>query len=511
MAKINKVLCALALVLAAVLVFLYAMEYYDFTFIKRPSAEEGSAPPETTPPDTTSPPTTEPAVTEPPVLNPPSTGDTEQVIDPREFLDLDEAGLRGYYITSNPYSAANTIIAELRTKLEISNAYSIRKRTVNKETLIYEREDGEAILDIIPTEESRPTLEAYMGFILADNGETIDVYDPYGRWLNAYDPNVFEIAYKRDSEGNPLYRQLYYYKATTADGSQSAYFKDFNYFYMADNGVIYNSDYNNVTENRGVMFDYPASLGISTDGMGRICEYNRVIRKNLRGWLETFFKCKWTITRDGSPINNTTYSVAYPYSEGYACVADEDGLMYFIDKYGNKTFETKKLYWSSGDRYVVDRLLMPLDETTALGCYYFDHGLVKARRQIYDYYQLEDWNYMYVMSDEYVMLRTDGTEFPIPANYKVQSYSDGVILLEKNGKYGYMDYTGAWLNVPEYDDAEPFSEGLAACKKDGKWGMIDTTGKTVLPFIYDHIQSASSGVIVAHSSYGWNTYIKMTK
>ena len=84
-------------------------------------------------------------------------------------------------------------------------------------------------------------------------------------------------------------------------------------------------------------------------------------------------------------------------------------------------------------------------------------------------------------------------------------------LCEKNGVYGYMDYTGAWLNSPDYEDARYFMEGLAPCKKDGKWGMIDTKGNTVLPFVYDYIQPTSSGIIIAHSENGWNTYMKMAK
>ena len=184
--------------------------------------------------------------------------------------------------------------------------------------------------------------------------------------------------------------------------------------------------------------------------------------------------------------------------------------MYFVNDQGKRTFETKKEYVISG-RYVVDQLLLPLDETTALGCYYYEYGLVKARRQIYDYYQLEDWDLMYIMSDEYVMLYTDGSEFPVPTGYSVKTYSNGVMLLEKNGTFGYMDYTGAWLNSPDYEDARYFMEGLAPCKKNGKWGMIDTAGRTVLPFVYDYIQPTSSGVIVTHSGNGWNVYMKMAK
>lgn len=510
MAKLKKVLPFIALALAAALVFLYALEYYDFTFIKRPmhSADEGNV--TTTPEVTTEAPVTEPVATEPPATEAPVTEEPQPEIDPSSFLDVNAAGAEGYYLTTLPYTS-DMIIAELRLRLEGTDEFSLRTRTWNKPTYAYEYENGEAELRWTPTEEAMPALEAYMGYIFADAGDRVFVYDSYGRHLNYFNPNAFEFAYKRDKLGNPLFRQAYNYTVTTEDGSESATFKDFDYFYMGADGGIYQSGYNNAAENRGVMADYPAYFGTTEGSLGRKCVFNRVVQKTAKGKLKSFIRTRWNITWGGEPINDITYYSLFPYSEGYACVTDEEGVMYFVDQNGNKTFETKKEYWSAGDRYVVERLLLPLDETTALGCYYYEHGLVKARRQIYDYYQLDDWDIMFIMSDEYVMLYTDGTEFPVPAGYDVKTYSDGVILLEKNGTFGYMDYTGAWLNTPDYEDAEPFYEGLAACKKNGRWGVIDTKGNTVIPFMYDYIQSASSGIIIAHSENGWNTYMKMMK
>ena len=43
----------------------------------------------------------------------------------------------------------------------------------------------------------------------------------------------------------------------------------------------------------------------------------------------------------------------------------------------------------------------------------------------------------------------------------------------------------------KYDDALDFSEGLAGVKQNGKWGFIDKTGAEVIPFIYDVVQPFS--------------------
>ena len=511
MSKKKTVIAIAVLGIAVLLVILYAMEYYDFTFIKRPDKPVSS---ETTAPvtdaQTTAPAVTEPVVTEPPATEPLVTTEPEPVIDPTTFPDADAAGAEGYYLTDKPYTDG-MILSELRLRLETTNEFSLRNRNWNKPTYQYEHANSAAELAWTPTEEAITALEAYMGYIFSDSGENMYIYDAYGRHLNYFNPNAYEFAYKRDRSGNPLMRKAYTYTASTKDGTQSATFKDFNYFYMDASGNIIKSGYNDAAEDRGLMADYPAYYGTSDMGLGRECTYNRVVQKTVKGKLKSFVRTRWNLTWQGKKFDDNVYYSLFPFSEGCASVTNHEDIMYFINEKGNKVFETKREYVEPGGRYVVEQLLQPLDETTALGCYYYEHGLVKARRQIYDFYQLKDWDIMYVMSDEYVMLYKDGSLFPTPANYTDKTYSDGVILLEKNGNYGYMDYTGAWLNSPDYEDAKYFAEGLAACKKDGRWGLIDTKGNTVLPFVYDYIQPTSSGVIITHSSNGWNVYLKMAK
>ena len=112
------------------------------------------------------------------------------------------------------------------------------------------------------------------------------------------------------------------------------------------------------------------------------------------------------------------------------------------------------------------------------------------------------------------MMDKNGKEFPLPEGYDIVSYSDGVILLTRDGKYGYMDYTGAWIAQPIYDFAQPFYEGLAVVGfGEGDRLMIDTEGNIVIPMgAYDYISNASSGVIAAwRDGHGWDILHKMAK
>lgn len=57
---------------------------------------------------------------------------------------------------------------------------------------------------------------------------------------------------------------------------------------------------------------------------------------------------------------------------------------------------------------------------------------------------------------------------------------DGLGLVRKFGKYGYIDKTGKTLIETQFDDALSFSEGLAGVMKDGKCGFIDKQGKMTI-------------------------------
>ena len=47
-------------------------------------------------------------------------------------------------------------------------------------------------------------------------------------------------------------------------------------------------------------------------------------------------------------------------------------------------------------------------------------------------------------------------------------------------KYGYIDKSGKVVIEPQFDYVRDFSEGLAVVEKDGKWGVIDKNGKVVI-------------------------------
>lgn len=202
--------------------------------------------------------------------------------------------------------------------------------------------------------------------------------------------------------------------------------------------------------------------------------------------------------RSGNVVIEPIYGLAYTFSEnGLAAVVDyESGALLFINKNGQQVINPYGNILYPADRNkrpVYDGYFLPeiLDDS-CIGMFYFDHGLVMVRRCQYDYYKET-----VLVSDELELIYANGKEYPIPESYKLISYSEGVMLLEKDGYYGLLSYTGKWIAQPIYTYAEPFKNGLAVIgHENGKKGMIDISGETVLPIVFDYISGCSDGLVL---------------
>ncbi|MCX7696935.1 MAG: WG repeat-containing protein, partial [Bacteroidales bacterium] len=86
----------------------------------------------------------------------------------------------------------------------------------------------------------------------------------------------------------------------------------------------------------------------------------------------------------------------------------------------------------------------------------------------------------------------------------VSSFSEGLALVQLNGKYGFIDKSGKEVITFKYDVAYDFSEGLARVILNKKWGFIDKSGKEVIPFKYDWAKDFSEGLALVklNDKYG---------
>jgi len=67
--------------------------------------------------------------------------------------------------------------------------------------------------------------------------------------------------------------------------------------------------------------------------------------------------------------------------------------------------------------------------------------------------------------------------------YYYRSYpKQPLLLVQLDGKWGYVNQEGEWVIQPQYQRAYLFHEGLAAVTQEDWCGFIDETGEVVLQF-----------------------------
>lgn len=489
----------------------------------------------------------------------------EGVIDAYTDLPLStELAAQGYKPSDGVFSDSYKF-AQLVTSYELPKYFTYSTKTYDKTVAEYYDDGTEATTKVETVTEARMGIELYMGYIRINDLGTVYLAGPNGTLLTKYDDSKYIPAFTRDKEGRPLFYKTYEYeveyptalgkedeegnKEWTKKGKLKLEGKEY-YYLAADGRTFKKSDYNDATDNRGLYFDYPAYYGVTTkeDSKKQLQRYYKettevitlVGKKNKKTtktttvtpsilWL--YYELKDKKFDPDAETTEYPYVAAYNYSEGYAVVKKDfywthkpedkkkDPVKYtsreltVIDETGKQKLKSRKGFLTSLNWFANEFYCDPLiPDITAIGSYYFDHGLLRIRRQYYDRYIYTEYHNMVIGADEDILIYPDGTEFYIPPGYDMLAYSDGMILLEKDGQYGYMDYTGRWIIQPTLDGASPFVEGVAAMEMDGEWGMMDTKGNVVIPFRYDYVSNASSGIVAAFSeSDGWELYTKMTK
>ncbi len=126
-------------------------------------------------------------------------------------------------------------------------------------------------------------------------------------------------------------------------------------------------------------------------------------------------------------------------------------------------------------------------------------------------------------------VETDGGNYAIAANGKIQSqeeysnagiFTGGVVAVEKDGKWGYVNWTGEKIIPFSYDAIEGYSatgkedtpyecsEGYITVLKDGKYGVFSSDGKEVIPCRYKHMTTVHDGrVFVSNDGNVWGVLL----
>ncbi|MCD7776527.1 MAG: WG repeat-containing protein [Firmicutes bacterium] len=394
----------------------------------------------------------------------------------------------------------------------LPSVFSYRDVTVSE--VSYLTPDDATLREAVYTDvtEAEASVTLYMGYVIVSGTDGVSkyIYTQDGVCVGYYDGDEIAPAYQRDMDGNPLF-----------------IYKDAYYCLDEDACKFVESDYDPDTDDRGAHFDYLSSYGTLSES--RYFDSDWILSytyEDIEGEFdENGYQLAYqipTYTRyfalfsTSKRLTDYIYTRTWNFSESLAPVTDENGWLYYITRSGKTAFAASNKYTDSSlGRKVIEFYLPPLtDGEESIGFYHFENGLVRIRRVTIDntYYNRENNPRTYVYTDEDILIYSDGTKFATPSGYEVVAYSSGMILLKSSsdGKYGYMDYTGAWVVQPTLSYAEPFYEGLAVVGEGGERALIDTSGSYVIGMgEYSYISNASSGIIAVYGDEGWCVLYKM--
>ncbi len=390
--------------------------------------------------------------------------------------------------SSSSYASGTHII--VKTDVKLSGPYAVGKETVSVKYKVDSSTDPsikDATVKIVSRDEEVDikTVELYMGYIIINSEEGASLCDENGRVLLS-DMGDKEPANRRTVSGSPVFKD--------ASGAYYIFDSEKSEFSAAESSALL----------IGLEYDSPYRPYVDENGNQIYAKYDSKSKKYV------FYSTE----KDEQTIK-TAYADVYSFSEsGYALV--KNGSLYIIiDAGGKEVFgvQTSNYYYypdkTVNQGYWVRAYyeLPYINDIRAIGSGTVDeYGYLRMRIRLVG---RSNSVYGQVVADEERLVNVNtGKYFTIPDGYTLEGYSDGVLLLSRDGRYGYYSIEGHWIAQPIYTYAQPFVQGLAVVgHENGTRGMIDTEGNIVLPFAFTYVSNVSSGLVSAYSeSGGWEIF-----
>jgi hypothetical protein len=204
---------------------------------------------------------------------------------------------------------------------------------------------------------------------------------------------------------------------------------------------------------------------------------------------------KWGfINRYGIEVIPAIYDKVTDFKDGVARVVyfDEEGV---IDHQGEWLLKPRneKILWLGSDRYLGTSYgLYFLKDFSGTYIYFTNNELTMVNNLVHE-----------LDSNKNIIKRLSlaGTFVYHSDKYEPQyGESEGLAIIKKNNKYGFVDKNGMLRIAYRYDSVRLFSEGLAAMKINNHWGFIDNLEIIKIQPQYDKVSDFVDGHALIYSN-----------
>lgn len=187
----------------------------------------------------------------------------------------------------------------------------------------------------------------------------------------------------------------------------------------------------------------------------------------------------------GALQKQAIYTAAWDYNDGYARVSKGEEY-YYIDAEENAISEKK--YDSAQDFSAVSSGLVAfVGQKDADSNNKMSYFLISPTTEIRGIGAVvgtvfsEDLAAVQLASGLYTYYDSFGNEAMSKSFEIAQNFQEGLAAVKENGKWGYINTSGAFEINTLYDDAKPFSENYAAVNNGTGWFFIDKNNQRVMP------------------------------
>ena len=458
----------------------------------------------------------------------------------------------GYSLSQEGYDPMSSKIGVLPSNSALPGEFSLSTYKVDR-PVTTEGNKGGYYTEYESVTEDAPVLTPYYGYIIYRSKGDTRLLDSNGNTL--HNLSGYEPAYMTDYAGNPLFKKedkyYFYYSGKNYKGAAYSEIENdtiksmpvtapeaYQYFvydrdmlqnYFATNkledagmtGIVYYlPDYSDMVEfkvDENALFDLTLPVQSYNRPDGKLFRFPEYVYTKTEAGKENDYpiysfevtEVKWGYMNEkGEVVIAPQYKKAYNFSDdGLAVVEDKHGHICVINEWGSVVFNaynTVHYFPELGYQRVRDGHYTPdTYGIESIGMFRYDKGFARMRRKLVD-----TENGYIVRREMQSLVDKEGNALNLPSDYSIEGYTNGIMLIKRGDKYGYMRSDGSWLIEPELTYAQPFCEGVAVMGYSADTlGLIDTEGNSLLYGMYSYISNCSGGVITAYSPVGgWSIF-----